>query len=103
MQAFTAVSFLLYFLLQNFFMKLSIFLLSVILFSCGSGSSDLMTKLLDEQKLLKDSANNISERIGEYINKNVQDSAEIQKNQLGVVYARLIDIQVSMDSLSKMK
>jgi hypothetical protein len=62
-----------------------------------------MTKLLSEQKFLKDSANNITDRIGSYLQKGVYDSAEAQKKQLGAVHARLIGIQSSMDSLEKMK
>jgi hypothetical protein len=62
-----------------------------------------MTKLLNEQKSLKDSAFNISGRIGDYMQKGVYDSAEAQKKHLGAVHARLIDIQSSIDSLGKMK
>jgi hypothetical protein len=60
----------------------------------------MQTKLLSEQKLLKDSANNINERVGCSMQK---DSAEAKKKQLGAVHARLIDIQSSIDSLEKMK
>jgi hypothetical protein len=35
--------------------------------------------------------------------KGVYDSAEAQKKHLGAVYARLIDIQSSIDSLGKTK
>lgn len=58
---------------------------------------------MNEQEILKDSANNITERIGGYIPKGVYDSAEAKKKQLGTVHARLIDIQSSIDSLEKMK
>ncbi|RPD41530.1 hypothetical protein [Chitinophaga barathri] len=75
----------------------------LILFACGCNRHDVRAKLLNEQKILKDSANNITERIGGYIQKGVYDSAEAKKKQLGTVYTRLIDIQSSIDSLEKMK
>jgi len=84
-------------------MKYSAFVCLLVLVACGSNHNDVMANLLNEQKFLKDSANNISERIGGYLNKGVSDSADVQKNQLGVVHARLVDIQFSIDSLSKMK
>lgn len=74
-----------------------------ILFACGSDRNEGRAKLLNEQKTLKDSANNISERIGSYLQKHLNDSAEAQKKQLGAVYARLTAIQSSIDSLDKMK
>ena len=82
-------------------MKYSAIVCLLLLVACGSNHNDVMANLLNEQKLLKDSANNINERIGGYLNKAVYDSAEVQKNQLGAVHARLIDIQLSIDSLSK--
>ena len=75
----------------------------LILFACGCNHDDIRTKLLSEQKILKDSANNINERIGDYIHKGVNDSAEAKKKQLGTVFTRLIAIQSSLDSLEKMK
>ena len=84
-------------------MKCSAVLSILILFACGCNRSDVRTKLLSEQRILKDSANNINERIGGYIQKGVYDSAEAKKKQLGSVHARLIDIQSSIDSLEKMK
>lgn len=71
--------------------------------TCGCNRNDVMTKLLNEQKLLKDSANNINERIGDYMQEGLYDRAKAQKEHLGAVYARLIDIQSSIDSLGKMK
>lgn len=84
-------------------MKYSAVLCLLILFTCGCNRNEVKTKLLSEQKILKDSANNINERIGGYMQKGVYDSAEAQKKQLGAVHARLTDIQSSMDSLGKMK
>lgn len=84
-------------------MKYSAVLSFLILFACGCNHNEVKTKLLSEQKILKDSANNISERIGGYLEKGVYDSAEAKKKQLGTVHARLVDIQSSIDSLEKMK
>ena len=84
-------------------MKYSAIVCLLLLIACGSNRNEVMTKLLNEQKLLKDSANNMNERIGGYTNKGVYDSAEVQKNQIAVVHGRLKDIQFSIDSLSKMK
>jgi hypothetical protein len=81
-------------------MKFSAILCLLIIFACGCNSNNMQTKLLSEQKLLKDSANNINERVGCSMQK---DSAEAKKKQLGAVHARLIDIQSSIDSLEKMK
>ncbi|OQP60628.1 hypothetical protein A3860_32975 [Niastella vici] len=84
-------------------MKYSVVLSILILFACGCNRNDVRTKLLNEQKILKDSANNIRERIGGYMEKGVCDSAAAKKKQLGTVHARLIDIQSSLDSFEKMK
>jgi hypothetical protein len=84
-------------------MKYSTVLSMLILFACGYNRNEVRTKLLNEQEILKDSANNISEWIGRYMEKGVYDSAEAKKKQLGIVHARLIAIQSSMDSLEKMK
>lgn len=67
------------------------------------GCTGMRTKLLNEQKILKDSVNNINERIGDYLQRGVYDSAEIKKRQLGAVYVRLAAIQSSIDSLNKRK
>jgi hypothetical protein len=77
--------------------------LFLVLLACACNSNDEMTKLLSEQKLLKDSANHINDKIGDYLRKGVNDSAETQRKQLAAVHARLIEIQFSMDSLEKMK
>ena len=84
-------------------MKYSVVFFILILFACGRNRNEVRTKLLTEQMTLKDSANNIRERIGGYMQKGVYDSAEAKKKQLGTVHARLIAIQSSMDSLEKMK
>lgn len=84
-------------------MKYSALLSILILFAFGCNRNEMRTKLLSEQKILKDSANNIRERIGDYLQKGVDDSAEAKKKQLATVYARLINIQSSIDSLEKMK
>jgi len=77
---------------------LSLFLL----FTCGCGRNETITRLQTEQKSLKDSANNINERIGRYMQKGIYDSAEIEKIQVEAVRARLIEIQSSIDKF-KMK
>jgi hypothetical protein len=84
-------------------MKYSVVLGILILFACVYNSNEVRIKLLNEQEILKDSAYNISERIGGYLEKGVYDSAELKKKQLGIVHSRLIDIQSSIDSLAKMK
>ncbi|MEI9946843.1 MAG: hypothetical protein WDN26_21820 [Chitinophagaceae bacterium] len=84
-------------------MKYLVIVCFLLLTACQSNRKDVMTELLNEQKFLKDSANNITERIGSCTDKGVYDSAEVQKNKLGAVHARLINIQVSIDSLSKME
>ena len=84
-------------------MKYPAVLSILILFACGCNRNDVRTKLLSEQKILKDSANNINERIGSYLHEGVYDSAEAKKKQLATVHARLIDIQSSIDSLGKTK
>jgi beta-galactosidase beta subunit len=81
-------------------MKYSAVLSILMLFAYGCNRNEVTTKLLSEQEILKDSANNISERIS----CNMQtDSADSKKKQLGAIHARLIDIQSSLDSLEKMK
>jgi len=71
------------------------------LVACGSERNETITRLLTDQKLLKDSANNINERIGQYQQKGRYDSAALQRKQLGAVYARLKNIQSSIDDRSK--
>ena len=71
------------------------------LVACGSERNETITRLLTDQKLLKDSANNINERIGRYLQKGMYDSAEMQKIQLGAVYTRLKEIQSAIDDRSK--
>lgn len=73
-----------------------------VLFTCGCERIETITRLQTDQKLLRDSANNINERIGRYLQKGKYDSAEIQKMQRESVQARLIDIQSSIDKF-KMK
>lgn len=82
-------------------MKFSTLLCLLAIFACGCNSEKLQTKLLIEQQSLKDSANNITDRIGGYLNKGQNDSAEAEKLQLGAVHARLIVIQSSIDSIAK--
>ena len=65
--------------------------------ACG-GNRNSLPRLLNEQKLLKDSANNINERIGMYVRKGVYDSAEIEGRQLPAVYARLRRVQSLIDN-----
>ena len=83
-------------------MKFSAILCLLIIFACGC-NRNVQAKLLSEQKLLKDSANNINERIGGYVRKGLYDSAKAQGLQLGAVHARLIAIQSSIDSLENVR
>jgi len=71
------------------------------LVACGYNRNETITRLLTEQKLLKDSVNNINQRIGRYLQKGNYDSAETQKKQLEAVYLRLTAIQSSIDNRSK--
>jgi len=84
-------------------MKFSAILCLLVIFACGCNHINVQTKLLSEQKLLKDSANNINDRIGGYLEKGLYGKADAEKLQLGAVYARLIDIQSSIDSLANVK
>jgi hypothetical protein len=67
------------------------------LFTCGCDRIETITRLQAEQKSLKDSANNINERIGQYVRKGIYDSAAIQKIKFEAVQARLIAVQSSID------
>jgi hypothetical protein len=84
-------------------MKFSAILCLLIIFACGCNRSDVQTDLLSEQKLLKDSANNINERVAGYMYKGHDDSAKAEKLQLAAVHVRLIDIQSSIDSLANVR
>jgi hypothetical protein len=84
-------------------MKFSAILCLLILFACGCNRNNLQTELLSEQKLLKDSANNINDRVGGLMHKGLYARAEAEKLQLGAVYARLINIQSSIDSLANVR
>ena len=84
-------------------MRNSAVLCILILLVCGCNRNEVRTKLLNEQKILKDSANNLNDSIGAYIEKGVYDSVMAKKRQQGAVYARLTDIQSSIDSLEKIK
>jgi hypothetical protein len=81
-------------------MKYSAILSIFLLFAYGCGNA-VQTKLLNEQKTLKDSANNVRDRIGGCVQKGVYDSADVKKKQLGAIHARLTAIQYSLDSLEK--
>ncbi len=82
-------------------MKYSALLSFLILLACGGNRNDAMTQLLSEQKFLKDSANNLNESIGAYMQKSLYDSAAAQQKRLKAVHARLIAIQTSIDNLEK--
>lgn len=81
-------------------MKFSAILCLLVIFACGCDRNNLQTRLLSEQKLLKDSANNINERISCNI---PQDRADAEKLKLGAIHARLIAIQSSIDSLDTVR
>jgi len=53
--------------------------------------------------MLNDSANNINEEIGGYLEKRIYDSAKVKQQELGPVHASLIAIQSSINSLDKVK
>jgi hypothetical protein len=89
--------------IKQIYMKYSAVLSIFILFASGCNHTDAKANLLSEQAILKDSANNMTERIGGYMHQGVYDSSEADKKQLGSVHARLIAIQVSLDSLEKTK
>jgi hypothetical protein len=74
-----------------------------VLVACGSEYNETITRLMTDQKSLKDSLNNINLRIGRYMQKGLYDSADAQKLQLAAVYARLAEIQSSIDKRSKRK
>ena len=78
-------------------MKCIAVLFFLVVCTCGCERNETITRLLTEQKSLKDSANNINERIGQYMHKGMYDSADLQKRQYTIVQARLIDIQSSVD------
>ncbi len=67
----------------------------------GCERNETISRLWTDQKLLKDSANNINERIGRYMQKGMYDSAATQKIQLGAVHSRLTEIQSAIDNRSK--
>ena len=84
-------------------MKFPAVLCLLIIFACACNSKNVQTRLLEEQKLLKDSANNTTERISACLDNNHNDSAEKEKLQLSAIHARLIAIQSSLDSLANIK
>lgn len=88
---------------QNLYMKYTAIACLFLLLACGSNKNEEIDKLMTEQKLLKDSANNLTERIGDYERRGIIDSAEFQKARIGAIHARLIDIQASLDSLAMKK
>lgn len=74
----------------------------VILLSFGCGGEGI-TELLSEQQLLKDSANNINDRIGVHLENGDTAKADAQRKQLTAVYTRLTTIQLTIDSLEKIR
>ena len=76
-----------------------LYLFTLVAFGCGR--NETITRLLTDQKLLKDSVTIINEKIGLYLQKGFYDSAAMQKTQLEAVYARLTEIQSSIDNRSK--
>ncbi len=68
-------------------MKYSVVLSILIVFICGCNRTELRTQLLNEQEILKDSANNIIERIGGYMHKGDYGSAQDKRKKLGNVHA----------------
>lgn len=84
-------------------MRSSVVLSLLILLACGCNRNEPMTKLLNEQKLLKDSAGNLNDSIGSFIQKGDSINAKARQKDLGAVFARLTAIQSSIDSLEKMK
>lgn len=84
-------------------MKYSAISCLLVMSVCGCNHRDLQSDLLQEQKLLKDSANKMNDVIGSYLHKGVYDSAEAQKKQLGAIFVRLTQIQSSLDSMATLK
>lgn len=80
-------------------MRYSIISCLLIVLASGCNSSDMKTKLLAEQKILKDSTSHVVDRIESYMQRAVYDSAEIGKIQIAGIQTRLIAIQSWLDSL----
>ncbi|MBO9566866.1 MAG: hypothetical protein J7621_29100 [Niastella sp.] len=75
----------------------------LLFFAACANNSSRQSNLIAEQKLLKDSTNIINDKLGEYLQQNLPDSAEAQRKQLGLVYGRLTSIQLALDSLTTAK
>ena len=84
-------------------MKYFATLIFLILLPSGCSPPGAKAKLLNEQKLLKDSINHLNERIGSYIQNGDYENEMAQKKQVNAVHARLADIQRSIDRLEKRK
>ena len=84
-------------------MKFSAVLCLLIIFACGCSSHNMQTRLLSEQKSLKDSANNMRERINDYYSKGLDAKAAEEGARLDAVHTRLINIQSSIDSLANLR
>jgi len=84
-------------------MKFSAALCLLIIFACGCDHGNVQAKLLSEQQALKDSANNINERMAGCSYNGQSDNAMAEKQQLAAVHGRLIAIQSSIDSLAKVR
>ena len=84
-------------------MKYFATLIFLILLASGCSRPGAKAKLLNEQKLLKDSINHLNERIGSYIQNGDYENEMAQKKQVNAVHARLADIQRSIDRLEKRK
>lgn len=60
-------------------MKSSAILCLLIIFACGCNRNNLQTKLLHEQKLLKDSVNNIYDRIDVFVRNGHIELAKLNR------------------------
>ena len=98
-------------------MKYSPLLLCAVLFSCSSGSNDLMTRLVNEKKSIQDSINYATANEAEYLRKarasmrdpdttiwqKFADTSSRYSIMAIKAEKRSKEIEFSIDSLSKMK
>lgn len=82
-------------------MKYAALAFLMVIAACAGDGNTPVTRLMSEQKRLKDSAVIINEKIGSFLKKGLADSAVAQQQQLAAVYARLTAIQSAIDSRSK--
>jgi uncharacterized protein YcfL len=75
----------------------------IVLVGCGESRNQLMTKLVNERKALKDSMAITNDQSKVFTNKALYDSAILCLEKMEPQEKRLKAIDFSIDSLSKMK